>query len=362
MHNQSTENHYMKAYESHYRAQSNELSVKTVENMLTNFIHLQEVMNQNIHDIADILEFVLRKTENQNANEGVSNQLDPQRARQSNGYSEGNQGMQIERNNNSVEKIDRSGQAKPQNGLADNSLVYNEVVIGSENDRRALKAAATYIHNPGQRPSINAYGDNKGVDVPISNPQTTIKNLLVSNQIKSRNLITEATKIPSQQFDRPFAPNRSESDIQIIETNQTDFDFKPPLKPKNVQENYPRHHEMGGLGLPNQQSKSIRSEKHIDLTFNRGLESNENLVNRSHLDNKPSKPIKDTFEQFLFNREKIVFQGRSFIGNQALSMKDNQSVDIRSNNNQVNLKKIKNPSGSYINEELPSCVGCLYVS
>ena len=353
MHFENNENHYMKAYQDRYQTPAKELSVKTVESILTNFFHLNEVMSESIKEVAGILEFALGVIEGRNSNGGALNQVEVKPIQQSNAYNPGGQGMQIENNGNSVEKRDRNGHSKPQSRLAENSLDYNEVIIRSENDRRALITAAIHGQGSDRKSPGSVYVEIKDIETPISKPKMDIKNQLVSNQMKTRNLLSQVTKIHSHATERPFAPNQSESDIQIIETRQVDLDFQHPDRPGTTHDNLCRYLEAGGRPLPSQQSKVIRSEKHIDLTQNRGLPANENLVNKLLTHGKTVKPSEDNFEHYLCHKDKLVFQRRT---------KDNSSFDSRQPKTQVNLKKVKNPSVSQYNDELLTCLGCLYVT
>jgi hypothetical protein len=349
---ENNENHYMKAYENHYRTEG-ELTKRSVESMLTNFIHLQEVMSKNIDDIADILFVALRATDSGSHSHENRNGFDMPRTQNSLGYEPVHSGMNIERNTSSVEKINRVSQERPQNSLADNSLIYNEVLIVSDNDRKALKAGSN-IHVSSQREAlVSTYESSRVTKAPIVNSQDAIRNLIVSNQIKNRNLITEATKPTNTNIDRAHPQNRSESDIQIVEGHPTDFNFKPDSKTKNINNPYSNHNDSSDRGNLHQPPKSIRSEKHLDLIQNQPFGSNENLANtRPHIEPNPILPTKDQFEQYLFNKDRVVFHGKSFVSNHA---SDNQS-----SKSQVGLRKLKNPSGPFASDE-QNCVGCLFV-
>jgi hypothetical protein len=59
-----SENQYLKTYFEHYKNASEEINVNSVEKLLANFVHLQDVWNQNINDIALTFGILLRSRKN----------------------------------------------------------------------------------------------------------------------------------------------------------------------------------------------------------------------------------------------------------------------------------------------------------
>jgi hypothetical protein len=359
------ENHYVQTYQEHYKNNLEILSVETAERILTNFVHLQEVMNQNIHDVAKLLGQVLQSqiiTSQSNTllSQKIGAENHPLGLPTTTQFYQDSTNHQYTNKNHSLSKF-------PQSLHSGNRNPHKEFLIQSSEDLSALKKKSHQLRDA----QLKLGKDNNGV--PHSNT-----NVIDSNSAKEYNSIRSPTNNKEQTISN--CNYRDPSNRFIIESNINSNLQNKKLEYDTVNNLATETPNPKATGMASEIKRSrmriefeeaistkfpqlLKTDKHKDFYDQDANSRNSTLVNFSEQYQEVSKNAPETdFSAYLFNKEQLVFRGKSFERSKASKLNNNAINDENIMTKAFQNKRTQlHTSGNRTAKDSVSCLACFKV-